>query len=178
MVGLALRPWPGSERTHWNDSIVRSNDGLMKRYRGVSRRVLELPFVQHLLIGHDLVYRRWRRRHYICWWYAAGYFWPQEQLPKMIDALQNTLSSLSGNTLSSLWFAAKRLKINANKTQLIMIGSKPMLKNVPNISLNILRSCQQCSCEVQWCPDRPDARQAFVAKASINLLSCPSYVSS
>ena len=55
---------------------------------------------------------------------------PKSRLPKMIETLENTLSSLSD------WFAANRLKINANKTQLIMFGSKPMLKNVPEISLN------------------------------------------
>ena len=48
----------------------------------------------------------------------------------MIDALQNTLSRLSD------WFTANRPKINAKKAQLITFGSKPMLKNAPDISLS------------------------------------------
>ena len=47
----------------------------------------------------------------------------------MIEKMQGALSRLSD------WFFENRLEINANKTQMIVFGTKAMLKNVPLISL-------------------------------------------
>ena len=51
-------------------------------------------------------------------------------LARMIETLELALSRLSD------WFNENRLKINAKKTQMMVFGSKPMLKNVPNIRVN------------------------------------------
>ena len=55
---------------------------------------------------------------------------PKSNLPGMIETMQRALSRLSD------WFSENRLKINAKKTQLIMFGSRAMLKNVPSITLH------------------------------------------
>ena len=55
---------------------------------------------------------------------------PESNLPGMIETMQRALSRLSD------WFSENRLKINAKKTQLIMFGSRAVLKNVPSITLH------------------------------------------
>ena len=54
----------------------------------------------------------------------------KSRLPEMIETLERALTRLSD------WFRENRLKINVKKTQMIVFGTKPMLKNVPPVSIN------------------------------------------
>ena len=54
---------------------------------------------------------------------------PKNHLPRMIEAIESTLSHLFD------WFCENRLKINAKKTQLIMFGTRAMLRNLPSICI-------------------------------------------
>ena len=55
----------------------------------------------------------------------------KENLAEMICRVENTLSRLSD------WFCANQMKINASKTQLLVLGTKAMLRNVPQLSIKV-----------------------------------------
>ena len=53
----------------------------------------------------------------------------KSELPALISSMENSLASLAQ------WFCANALKVNANKTQLIVFGNRQNLRNLPNFQV-------------------------------------------
>ena len=53
----------------------------------------------------------------------------KSELPALISNMENSLASLDK------WFCANALKVNANKTQLIALGTRQNLRNLPNFTV-------------------------------------------
>ena len=53
----------------------------------------------------------------------------KNELPALISSMENSLASLD------TWFSANALKVNANKTQLIVFGNRQNLRNLPNFEV-------------------------------------------
>ena len=55
----------------------------------------------------------------------------KDQLPNLITRMESVLGTLFD------WFRQNFMKVNASKTQLLVLGTKPMLRNMPRITLNV-----------------------------------------
>ena len=55
----------------------------------------------------------------------------KERLTEMINQVEETLAKLFD------WFCQNQIKINASKTQLLVLGTRAMLRGVPQISLKV-----------------------------------------
>ena len=58
----------------------------------------------------------------------------KERLREMVHQLETTLEKVVE------WFCQNQMKINESKTQLLVLGTKAMLRNIPQVSINVGRS--------------------------------------